>query len=982
MATTPTLHLISHTHWDREWYLTFQQFRHKLVHMVDRLLRIFETDPLFQFFMLDGQTIALEDYLAIRPEREKQIRGLIQSGRLLIGPWYIMSDEFLVSPEAIVRNLLEGRRLCQRYGGRMAVGYTPDPFGHIGQMPQILRGFGIDTACFWRGLAAEPCELNWTAPDGSAVLAAYLRDSYSNAANLPMDDPAVFTSEVQRLGQSLIAASATQHLLLMHGTDHAEPSPATSACLAYAQDHLNGFQIRHSTLPEYFAAIQADLGSAQAVLPHVSGELRASQRMPLLPGVLSTRIWIKQRNHACQTLLENWAEPFNAWAAAVTAPDPLTSPYLADRSALLHEAWRMLLQCHPHDSICGCSTDQVHDEMRPRFDQVEQIGEEVTRQSLELIASQVNTLPPDVPGTIVGAIQVFNPASGPRTDRVEAEIDLPEGVSRFEVIDGIGTALPVQFIGLGGRELLNATLDPESFQNSLAMVRDGSVAGMVVRAFRFKPAGNQVDIDITLSETGQVDPEVWAQGMAEIKGYLLNPVITLFHVYAHTPSFTRFLFLARNVPGYGYRTFWIRSLPSTSEPVDLNPLVKAVLPLVGRLAQKSSLNQVVERMATPSSKTSGNRIENEFFSIEADPRSGQIVLQDKRAGQIYTGLNAFVDGGDCGDEYNYCPPENDHLVPARINHVRARQDELESTLEIEYTLVAHQSLASDRTSRSNQRAILPILSRIRLIKGVARVEFQTEVENLARDHRLRVHFMAPFAVDNADHDGHYEIVRRPLGVPDYDSSWVEQPRPEVPQRRFTLIQNGTVGLLLAARGLPEVEVAQVSNGTEIRLTLLRCVGWLSRDDLTTRNGHAGPAIETPGAQMPGKHTFEYALIPFAEQSAEAIRQAQAFDLPLRGLPASLHAGPLPPLQAMVEANSSVAITCIKTPEDGFGLIVRGVQQGLSGEVALKVNLPHRRCEQVRLDETPLMRKVQPDPQGFYHLPTRQWRIVTLKFTSK
>ena len=169
-----TLHVISHTHWDREWYLTFQQFRLKLVHLVDNLLEILEKDRDFKYFMLDGQTIVLDDYLAMRPENEPLLREHIRRGRILIGPWHILPDMFLVGPEAHIRNLLQGERSARRFGAKMNVGYMPDSFGHIGQIPQILRGFGIDSACLWRGLDAQPCEFWWQAPDGSRVLMAYL----------------------------------------------------------------------------------------------------------------------------------------------------------------------------------------------------------------------------------------------------------------------------------------------------------------------------------------------------------------------------------------------------------------------------------------------------------------------------------------------------------------------------------------------------------------------------------------------------------------------------------------------------------------------------------------------------------------------------------------------------------------------------------------------------------------------------------------
>jgi hypothetical protein len=223
-----TLHLVSHTHWDREWYLTFQQFRLKLVHLIDGLLDILEHDENYKHFMLDGQTIVLDDYLLMRPEREADLRRYIKNGRILVGPWHILPDEFLVSPEATIRNLLEGDRTCRRFGPKMMVGYIPDPFGHIGQMPQILRGFGIETACVQRGLSDQPCEFWWESPDGSRLFMAYLRDGYGNAALLPASEPERFTALVRQVRDNLAPHSAADHLLLMYGTDHMEPPPETS----------------------------------------------------------------------------------------------------------------------------------------------------------------------------------------------------------------------------------------------------------------------------------------------------------------------------------------------------------------------------------------------------------------------------------------------------------------------------------------------------------------------------------------------------------------------------------------------------------------------------------------------------------------------------------------------------------------------------------------------------------------------------------
>jgi alpha-mannosidase len=182
-----TLHLVPHTHWDREWYLPFQSFRVRLVQMMDKLLDALSSDGTYRHFMLDGQAILVEDYLEMRPEQAEDIQRLVQTGQLAIGPWYVLADEFLVAPESLVRNLMLGARVCERFGGRLPVGYVPDIFGHVSQLPQILRGAGLESAALRRGLAQEPAELWWEAPDGSRVLTCYLRDGYDNAAHLPTE---------------------------------------------------------------------------------------------------------------------------------------------------------------------------------------------------------------------------------------------------------------------------------------------------------------------------------------------------------------------------------------------------------------------------------------------------------------------------------------------------------------------------------------------------------------------------------------------------------------------------------------------------------------------------------------------------------------------------------------------------------------------------------------------------------------------------
>ncbi|RME38517.1 MAG: hypothetical protein D6793_02600 [Thermoflexia bacterium] len=293
-----TLHIVSHTHWDREWYRTYQQFRFRLVHLVEELLNLMDRDPAYRFFLLEGQTVVLEDVVDVRPDLAERLRERIREGRLLIGPWFVSPDEFLVSPEALVRNQLWGDRIARAWSAKMAVGYVPDTFGHISQLPQILQGFGMKTAVIWRSVGDAPTEFRWAAPDGIEALVCYLRDSYSNAAHLPADEEG-FLRALAAARDSLAPHATTSHLLLMQGTDHMFPRSDLSRLLTIADQRLPD-RVVHSSLPAYMDAARAELGEEGLCrLPLRTGEMRDPSRAHLLPGVLSTRMWIKPTFRIC-----------------------------------------------------------------------------------------------------------------------------------------------------------------------------------------------------------------------------------------------------------------------------------------------------------------------------------------------------------------------------------------------------------------------------------------------------------------------------------------------------------------------------------------------------------------------------------------------------------------------------------------------------------------------------------------------------------
>jgi len=427
------IHVVSHTHWDREWYLTHEQFRFRLVALIDRLLDLLDSDPSYKYFHLDGQTIVLEDYLEIRPEQETRLRAQIAAGRILIGPWYVMPDEFLVSGESLVRNLVRGHRISRDYGSPMPVGYLPDLFGHVSQMPQVWRQFGLDNTILWRGFGGRDAEYWWQAPDGSRVLMMHLPpEGYCNATRLVFDPDAMMARAAEKVGYER-ARTRTGQALLMNGVDHVEPHTAIPDLIARLSAQPDQ-RAHHSTLPAYVAAVRAAVESTNPPLETVSGELRGgTDYANLLPGVLSARVYLKQQNAEVQALLESYAEPLAVFASIAGG-----SRYPAGE---LRHAWKTLLQNHPHDSICGCSIDTVHDENMIRFTRARQVAAAVVDTALDAVADSV----PPAAGGSIRAI-VVNTDAIERTQVVEGVIDLPiDSAEPWRTVDAAALDRPVRF---------------------------------------------------------------------------------------------------------------------------------------------------------------------------------------------------------------------------------------------------------------------------------------------------------------------------------------------------------------------------------------------------------------------------------------------------------------------------------------------------------------------------------------------------------
>ncbi len=405
--TARRIAIVPHTHWDREWYKSYQDFRLALVELIDTLLPLLEQDASYPHFMLDGQTAVVDDYLEVRPEAEERLRALAAAGRLSVGPWYVLMDEFLASGETIVRNLQMGIERGAAFGGAMDVGYLPDMFGHIAQMPQILRLAGFDDAVVWRGVPSQVTKdaFVWEAPDGSAVRAEYLPVGYSNGAALPDDAKALVRRTTDHLEE--VGALVPGDLLCMNGSDHLMPQPWLGRVVAEANDLQDDLHFEVTSLSSYLAGASTD------GLTVVEGELRSGFRANMLMGVTSSRVDVKRQGAVAERELERRAEPLAA----------LFQPPAAYPTRLLELAWREMVRNSAHDSICACSVDDVVDAVLHRYAEARAIAAGLADRAVKAFALSLARAGMSVlnlsPRPRSGVVELVVPADGPAPAQVQ-----------------------------------------------------------------------------------------------------------------------------------------------------------------------------------------------------------------------------------------------------------------------------------------------------------------------------------------------------------------------------------------------------------------------------------------------------------------------------------------------------------------------------------------------------------------------------------
>lgn len=699
MTSKRTAHIISHTHWDREWYLPYEKHHVRLVQLVDALLDKLDGDSEFKSFYLDGQTIILEDYLQVRPENKERLEKYITEGRLLIGPWYILQDAFLTSGEANVRNMQIGHQDSKRYGEPSKIGYFPDTFGLVGQTPQLMLQSGITNAFFGRGVKptgfnnmvsdgdyeSSFSELIWEGPDGSKVLGILFANWYSNGNEVPTDETEAKEFWDKKLADAEKYAS-TDQLLFMNGCDHQPLQLDLPEAIRKAKELYPDTEFIHSNFPDYLRAIES---ASDRELSSVKGELR-SQRTDgwgTLVNTASARVYLKQMNQEGQAILEKVAEPLASIAHVLGQDYP---------HHLFTYAWKTLMQNHPHDSICGCSVDEVHREMVTRFDKSRHVAESIIDDSKRIIAEAVNTAGFAEFGEDPLPLLVMNTTGWSRTGTVSIELDaarlyLREGFTLEE------TAQRMKDVDLSGRLLVD---------------EQGNVLNCTVE-------------DLGLLFGYDLPDDKFRQP------YMCRKV--------------KLTFQAENVPAIGLRTYaWVRK---AGAPVQSDSLFTG-----DRIMENATLKVNVEGDGsfTLTDKTTG-RIYSDLGVYENTGDIGNEYMYRQPDGEKTLTTKGLTAGISVLEDTPYrasVEVTHEWEIPASAD------DKLD---EEQRALVYYPERTAQRSSRT---VIMKIRTVISLEQGGKGVQIETKLDNQAKDHRIRALFPTDLEASVHHVDSMFEVVER------------------------------------------------------------------------------------------------------------------------------------------------------------------------------------------------------------------------------
>jgi len=922
-------HVVCLTHWDREWHYPVWEQRRWLVHMMDTLLDVLDREPRYRGYLLDGQSVLVEDYLEIRPENQERFVQHVRAGRIQIGPWYTLPDEFPVDGECLVRNLLWGRRISERYGGWLRIGLTTFGWGQTAQLPQIYAGFGIDILLIGKGVSrkrAPRSEFLWAAPDGTTLLTSrfgdYGRANFFFHVMLPtlsgqnylddwqfrweegglpfhkadeqghwqdyvmLDQPSSYHAEMLREAIEAVWCSTRDtwvesHRLLGNGSDFTVPDPRVLQIIEDANTLFDDRTLVHSSLPEYVAELRHHLDFSK--LGTIEGELRDGPPEASSVNALGVRPHIKRRNRQAQHMLIRAAEPLATLAYGLGVSYP---------TAYLDLAWRYLLLAQPHDSINGVTQDKTANDVLHRLDQVLELANVVADASLQEVLKHIDLSHYAAQDIL---LVVFNPLPFPRREIVKAWVDTPrewETVD-FAVEDPEGQQMDVQFLS-----------------------REEKVA--TVREPRVRPWPFYVDRHTFYVDTGEVPAG----------GY---------------KAF-------RIVPGRRHARHALYWLPP-EEPKGQTLLLTSTV------------------------------MENEHLYLAVQP-NGTLDVLDKATNQWHRGLHFFEDGGDIGDYWVRRRPGHDRIVSSLGAHARIwSQDSgpLAATIVTEMPLRLPARADKELSRRSTEEKEIILRSAITLRKGARWIEIHTTFDNVVEDHRLRVLFPTDVNARFSHAEGHFNVDRRPIDPAEHP---VNGPWPEMwtyPQQSFVDISDGQRGLAVINDGICEYEVINHARRT-VALTLLRAV----RNEICAEYRASTSFPHEKGGQSPGPHEFRYALY-FHEGdwvAGQVSRVSHRFNVPVRVAQTGRHAGHLPTQHSLFAIEpAALALSALKKAEDREGCILRlynPTAETVTGEITCAV--PVARARLTNLNEEPLDDLPLQDPHRLLcEVPAGKILTIELEF---
>lgn len=806
-------YIVPHTHWDREWRYPIWKNRMLLVEFMEELLEILDTDMEYQCFLMDGQVAPIEDYLEVMPENREKVTKYIKEGRIAVGPWYTLPDLYPIEGECLVRNLLKGIRVSEKYGDYLKVGYNSFGWGQTAQFPQIYAGFGLDFIICAKKVSEERApesEFMWEAPDGTKVLTSrlgkhargnfyfntYLHAKYGinclssefkynpKLSGVAMHNAAIETQEEDHF---IIDAKKTYnkdllkkgmedawegtndtvlkaHRLFLNGTDFSTPHPEMSQMVRDLNNIYEDTEFMSCRLEKYAEKLQELVDKSK--LTSIKGELRDGPACDCSGNALASRIYLKQLNKKVQNVLIHKAEPLASAIGMLGKNYP---------KGFLDVAWKYTLESHPHDSINGVTQDKTAEDVEHRLNQALEMGmvvyDKAVAETLKMI---------DLSGYKENAILlvVFNPHPTPVSDVIEINICTPQ---------------------------------EENIWSLSAMDSDG----------------NQLE----LQEISR-DEKVFPVHDTEARPW---PYFTDRHLYYLNTG---------EIPAGGYKVMRFNSEKEFSRNhfywMDMRKVP-------GEFISKND-----------------HSLENEYVRVEMNT-NGTLKVTEKEKGRIFDGLNYFEDTGDVGNYWAYYPPYNNKTYTTLTANVNSWQEDngpLAATIAVEYKLelpaFGHEPMYGVRgeSKRSEEKVVFKITSRITLKKGSKKVDIRTSIHNNAQNHRLRVAFPTGIKAEYTYASGHFTVDERPT-VPEKDKEGKYWPEMQtLPMQHFVDISDGKNGLGLLNNCLTEYEIREDEDKT-LYLTLFRAVGNM----IVTWWEAVGVFPGKMGSQLQRDMEFQYSIYP-------------------------------------------------------------------------------------------------------------------------